>query len=231
MTEYPISAKVAIVTGGGGSVGRATAVTLAARGLTVVAVDRNDHALGELPDTVVRETADPTDPASAKGVVDRIATEVGPPDILVNTIGTFRVGDALSTTPEDLQLMVNVNLGAAFWLSQAVAPHMQRSGAGAIVHVSAKPGTEPTGGMAAYSISKAALSYLTRILDVELRPQGIRVNAVAPQLIDTPANRASVPSDVMAHAVSAQAIADVIAFLVSDAAAPVSGAILPAYGA
>jgi NAD(P)-dependent dehydrogenase (short-subunit alcohol dehydrogenase family) len=85
--------------------------------------------------------------------------------------------------------------------------------------------------LAAYSISKAALSYLTRILDVELRPHGIRVNAVAPQLIDTPANRASFRPDVMAHAVTAQAIADVISFLVSDAAAPVSGAILPAYGA
>jgi NAD(P)-dependent dehydrogenase (short-subunit alcohol dehydrogenase family) len=79
-------------------------------------------------------------------------------------------------------------------------------------------------------VSKAALAYLTRILDVELRPHGIRVNAVAPQLIDTPANRAFVPTDTLAHAVSPEAIAAVIAFLVSDAAAPVSGAILPAYG-
>jgi NAD(P)-dependent dehydrogenase (short-subunit alcohol dehydrogenase family) len=231
VTEYPMSAKVAIVTGGGGSVGQATALTLAARGLTVVAVDRNEEALRDLPDTIVKETVDSTDPATPKALIDRIATEVGPPDILVNTIGTFRLGDAVSTTPEELQLMVDVNLGTALWLSQAVAPHMQRSGSGAIVHISARPGTEPTGGMAAYSISKAALSYLTRILDVELRPHGIRVNAVAPQLIDTPANRAAVPADVLAHAVSPQAIADLIGFLVSDAAAPVSGAILPAYGA
>jgi NADP-dependent 3-hydroxy acid dehydrogenase YdfG len=112
VTDYPVSAKVAIVTGGGGSVGRATADALAARGLTVVAVDRNDQSLSELPTTIVRETADPTDPASAKSVIDRIATEVGPPDILVNTIGTFRVGDALSTTPEDLHLLVDVNMGA-----------------------------------------------------------------------------------------------------------------------
>jgi NAD(P)-dependent dehydrogenase (short-subunit alcohol dehydrogenase family) len=226
-----MSAKVAIVTGGGGSVGRATAVTLAARGLTVVAVDRNEQALRDLPDTIVKETADTTDPATPKGLVDRIANDVGPPDILVNTIGTFRLGDALSTTPDDLKLMLDVNMGTALWLSQAVAPHMQRTGAGAIVHISARPGTEPTSGMAAYSTSKAALSYLTRILDVELRPHGIRVNAVAPQLIDTPANQAAVPADVLAHAVSPQAIADLITFLVSDAAAPVSGAILPAYGA
>ena len=68
-------------------------------------------------------------------------------------------------------------------------------------------------------------------LDLELRPYGIRVNAVAPQLIDTASNRASLPADVIAHAEAPEAIAEVIAFLVSDAAAPVSGAILPAYGA
>jgi NAD(P)-dependent dehydrogenase (short-subunit alcohol dehydrogenase family) len=79
-------------------------------------------------------------------------------------------------------------------------------------------------------LSKAALVHLTRILDVELRPHGIRVNAVAPQLMDTTANRASFPPNVLAHAVAPEAIAGVIAFLVSDAAAPVSGAILPAYG-
>jgi NAD(P)-dependent dehydrogenase (short-subunit alcohol dehydrogenase family) len=85
--------------------------------------------------------------------------------------------------------------------------------------------------MAAYSMSKAALVHLTRILDLELRPHGIRVNAVAPQLLDTPRNQTIFPSEVMTHAVAPEAIAAVIAFLVSDAAAPVSGAVLPAYGA
>jgi NAD(P)-dependent dehydrogenase (short-subunit alcohol dehydrogenase family) len=149
----------------------------------------------------------------------------------VNTIGAFRLGDTLSTTPELLRLMIDVNLGPAVWLSQAVAPHMQQQGSGAIVHMAARPGIEPSGGMAAYSVSKAALVHLTRTLDVELRPQGIRVNAIAPQLIDTPANRASLPAEVIAHAVAPDAVAGVIAFLVSDAGAPVSGAILPAYGA
>ena len=127
--------------------------------------------------------------------------------------------------------MIDVNLGPALWLSQAVAPHMRQQGSGAIVHVTARPGIEPSGGMAAYAVSKAALVHLTRILDIELRPHGIRVNAVAPQLLDTPANRATFPAEVMAHAAAPEAIAGVIAFLISDAAAPVSGAILPAYGA
>jgi NAD(P)-dependent dehydrogenase (short-subunit alcohol dehydrogenase family) len=221
---------VAIVVGAGGPLGRATAAALVADGLTVVGVDRNEQGLGELPDGIRREVADTTDPAVAAQVIDRIAAEVGPPDVLVNTIGTFRLADALATTPETLRLMIDVNLATALWLSRAVAPHMQRQGSGVIVHVSARPGIEPTAGMAAYSVSKAALVHLTRVLDVELRPHGIRVNAVAPQLIDTPVNRAIFPADVLARAVAPEAIAGVIAFLVSDAAAPVSGAILPAYG-
>ena len=226
-----MSARVAIVAGAGGGLGRATVAALATGGFTVVAVDRNELALRELPDSIRREVADTTEPAAARNLVDRIAGEVGPPNVLVNTIGAFRPGDALTTTPETLRLMIDVNLGPALWLSQAVAPHMRQHGSGAIVHVAARPGIEPSGGMAAYSASKAALVHLTRILDVELRPDGIRVNAVAPQLLDTPANRAIFPAEVIAHAVAPEMIAGVIAFLVSDAAAPVSGAILPAYGA
>ena len=99
------------------------------------------------------------------------------------------------------------------------------------MHVAARPGIEPSAGMAAYSASKAALIHLTRILDIELRPHGIRVNAVAPQLLDTPVNRATFPEEMMAHAVAPQAIADVIAFLVSDAARAGERSDTPAYGA
>ncbi len=168
-----MSAKMAIVAGAGGALGHATAVTLAAAGFTVVAVDRSERGLGGFPGSVRPEVADATDPAAAKRLVDRQAGEVGPPDVLVNTIGAFRPGDALTTTAGTLPLMIDVNLGPALWLSQAVAP----------------------------------------------------------QLLDTPANRATFPAGVMARAAAPEAIAGVIAFLVSDAAAPVSGAILPAYGA
>ncbi len=226
-----MSATVAIVAGGGGPLGHETAVALAADGLTVVAVDRSESALSDLPEDIRREVADATGPAEAARLIDRIAGEVGSPDVLVNTIGAFRPEDVLATTPEMLRLMLDVNLGPALWLTQAMAPHMRQQGSGAIVHVAARPGIEPTSGMAANGVSKAASVHLTRILDIELRPHGIRVNAVAPQLLDTPRNRAMFPAEVMAHAVAPEAIAGVIAFLVSDAAAPVSGAILPAYGA
>jgi NAD(P)-dependent dehydrogenase (short-subunit alcohol dehydrogenase family) len=205
-------------------------VSLAGAGFTVVGVDRSERGLAGLAEGIRREVGDSTDPAVAKTLVDRIAAEVGAPQVLVNTIGAFRVGEALAATPEDLRVMIDVNVGAALWLSQAVAPYMAERGSGAIVHVSARPGIEPTAGMAAYSLSKAALAHLTRVLDLELRPRGIRVNAVLPLLLDTPANRAAFPADQLAHAVQPEAIAKVIAFLVSDAAAPVSGALVPAYG-
>ena len=226
-----MSERVAVVVGAGGELGRATAATLANAGYTVVGIDRNERNLKELPDGIRREVGDATDPAAAKGLIDRIAAKAGPPEVLVNTIGTFRLGEAVAATPEDLRVLMDVNLGAALWLSQAVEPYMRQRGAGAIVHVSARPAAEPTAGMAAYSLSKAALSHLIRILDLELRPHGIRVNAVAPQILDTAANRATFPAELLTHAVRPEAVAEVIAFLAGDLASPVSGAIVPAYGA
>jgi NAD(P)-dependent dehydrogenase (short-subunit alcohol dehydrogenase family) len=226
-----MSERIAVVVGAGGELGRATAAALADAGYTVVGADRNEQGLKELPDGIRREVGDATDPAAARSLIDAIAAEAGPPEVLVNTIGTFRLGEAAAATPEDLRLLMDVNLGAALWLSQAVEPYMRQLGKGSIVHVSARPAADPTAGMAAYSLSKAALSHLVRILDLELRPHGIRVNAVAPQLIDTAANRAIFPAGLLAHAVQPEAIANIIAFLAGDLAAPVSGAIVPAYGA
>jgi NAD(P)-dependent dehydrogenase (short-subunit alcohol dehydrogenase family) len=222
---------VAIVVGAGGELGRATAQKLAAGGFTVVGVDRNEDALKQLPDGIRYVAGDATDPAGAKSVVDRIAAEFGSPEVLVNTIGMYHLGEALTATPEDLRLMLDVNAGTALWLTQAVAPYMRERGSGAIVHVAARPGLEPTAGMATYSVSKAALVHLTRILDLELRPLGIRVNAVAPQLLDTAKNRPYLSAELLAHAVAPEAVADIIVYLVSAAAAPVSGAVVPAYGA
>jgi NAD(P)-dependent dehydrogenase (short-subunit alcohol dehydrogenase family) len=204
---------------------------LTATGVTVAGIDRSEETLKQLPDGIWRAVADPADPAAARSVVDRIAAEVGPPEVLVNTIGMYHLGDALAATPEDLRLMMDVNVGAGLWLTQAVVPYMREHGSGSIVHVAARPGLEPTAGMAAYALSKAALVHLTRVLDVELRPLGIRVNAVAPQLLDTAKNHPYLSPELLAHAVAPEAVADIIVYLVSDAAAPVSGAVVPAYGA
>ena len=221
---------VAIVVGAGGALGRAVAVGLAGKGLSVVAVDRNEAGLEQLPDGIRREVADATDPAAAAAVVEKIATEVGPPRVLVNTIGVFAMDDLSGATPDALTRMMDVNLGAALWLSQAVAPHMRELGSGSIVHVAARNALEASTGTLTYSLSKAALAHLVRILDLELRPAGIRVNAVAPQLLDSPYARAALPPEVVQHAVAPEAIAEIIVSLAGDSTAPVSGAIVPAYG-
>jgi len=117
----------------------------------------------------------------------------------VNSIGGFLLGEAGNATPEDLRIIVDVSPGAALWLSQAVEPYMRQRGSGAIVHVPARSGTDPTAGMAAYSLSNAAPSHLVRILDLELRPHGIRVTAVASQLLDTSRNRTVFPAEVLAR--------------------------------
>jgi len=218
------------IVAGAGPVGRATAVALAEAGRTVVLINRSLDAMRELPDGIRPELADPTDAAQVKTAIDRLAAELGPPTVLVNTVGMYTMGDAIETTPDALKRSLDVNLGAALWLSQAVATHMKRAGTGAIVHIASRPALEPAAGVAAYSISKAALVHLTKVLDVELRPHGIRINAVAPQLIDTAENRAAIPAGVMAHAVAPEAIAEAILFLVSDGSAPISGAIVPVYG-
>jgi NAD(P)-dependent dehydrogenase (short-subunit alcohol dehydrogenase family) len=225
-----MSTPLAIVVGAGTGLGQATALTLNRDKFTVIAVDRNEAGLQHLPKEIHREIADATDPSVSGPLVDRIVDQVGSPDVLVNTIGAFEVGDALSVTPESLRQLLDVNLGPALWLTQAVAPHMQERGSGVIVHVTARPGIDPTAGYAAYGVSKAALVHLIRTLDVELHPSGIRVNAVAPQLIATEKNKTLFPPEMLAEAVEPEAIAEVIAFLVSDAAAPISGAIVPTYG-
>jgi NAD(P)-dependent dehydrogenase (short-subunit alcohol dehydrogenase family) len=222
--------RIAIVVGAGSGLGAAAAQALHAAGLTVVAVDRNETGLKQLPEGIRLEVADGTDPNAAGPLVERIASDFGAPDILINTIGAFELGDSLSVTPEKLSELMEVNLGAALWLTQAVVPYMEQKGSGAIVHISARPGLEPTAGYAAYGVAKAALVHLVRTLDVELRPRGIRVNAVAPQIIATEKNKALFPPEMLTSAVEPEAIADVIAFLVSDAAGPISGAVLPAYG-
>jgi NADP-dependent 3-hydroxy acid dehydrogenase YdfG len=84
-----MSTRIAVVAGAGSGLGQATALTLHAAGLTVVAVDRSEGGLKELPDGIHREVADATDPGAAGPLMDRIVTEVGSPDILVNTVGAY----------------------------------------------------------------------------------------------------------------------------------------------
>jgi NAD(P)-dependent dehydrogenase (short-subunit alcohol dehydrogenase family) len=176
---------VAIVAGAGRELGRATAEKRAAAGLTMVGVDRSEEGLKHLPDGIRPEAADPAVPAAARSVVDRIAADVGPPEGLVKTIGTYQLGEALTATREDRRLMIDVNLGSAL-ADPGCGPVPAGTRFGFHRARGRPPGPgAPAAGMAAYAVSKAALVRLTRVLDLELRPLGIRVPAVAPQQLHT----------------------------------------------
>lgn len=220
---------VAVVTGGAGALGSAIVSALRDRGDTVVAVDRNSEALASLPEDVVREVANLSDADDVDALFERIISAHGAPSVVVHAVGMYRGGAATDSEPDDYRLLMSVNLDAAWWVSRAAARGMRDTG-GAIVHVGARQGVEASAGAAAYSLTKGGIVHLTRVLDAELRTSGVRVNAILPGLIDTPANRASMPDNVMARAVAPSAIADVVAWLTSDAAAPVVGAIVPVYG-
>src|SRR5258707_2035677 len=136
---------VAVVVGAG-ELGSATATLLAGAGFTVVAVDRTPNALDQLPEGIRRDVGDTTDQARAKTLIDRIAGEADPPEVLENIIGGFLLDEPVNAMPGNLRVMMDVNLGAALCLSQAVEPYMRQRGSGAIVHVLARPGTDPTAG-------------------------------------------------------------------------------------
>ena len=197
-------AQVEIVAGGGGELGRATAMALAAGGRSVVAVDRNERGLLTSPAASAARWPRPPTP------LWRESSSTG--------------GDALSTTPETLRLMFDVNRDGAVAEpggSAAHAPGLRgHRGRGR------RPGLEPAEGMAAYREQGRPGAP-----DAHPRHRARRARSPGERgLLDTTANRAALPAEVMAKAVSPEAIADVIAFRVSDAAAPGSGAILPVYG-
>jgi NAD(P)-dependent dehydrogenase (short-subunit alcohol dehydrogenase family) len=219
---------VIVVTGAGGGLGRAVLAALRTAGATVIAVDRAPEVLDGLDPAVHRQIANVTDPDSVAELFAAIDAEFGPPDVVVHGVGAFRPGDLVESDPEDLRAMLDINLSAAWLVSQHAGTRMQAAGRGAIIHIGARNGIDASAGAAAYAISKAALLQLVRVLDAEL--SAVRVNAVVPALIDTPANRAALPAATMAHAVAPEAIATVIAFLASPSAAPINGAIIPVYG-
>ena len=224
------SGPVAIVTGAAGALGHAIVTELRARDACIIAVDRVADDMAQLDPDIKRHTADVTDASSVNDLFEHVVREHGRVDVVVHTVGGFRPGSIVESSEDDWQSLIDVNLTGAWWISRAAARAMQPAGRGSIVHVGARNGVEVVPGAAAYGVTKAALVHLTRTLDSELRRSGVRVNAVIPGVIDTPANRAALSAETMQRAVAPAAIARVIAFLTSDDAAPVSGAVIPVYG-
>jgi NAD(P)-dependent dehydrogenase (short-subunit alcohol dehydrogenase family) len=230
---------VVLITGAAGNLGVATAAVLRQRGARLVLVDRTlakleraHGAASRSHDELLVGDVDLTDPATLTAVVARASERFGTVDGLVNTVGAFRAGKPLQD--EDLatwDLLHAVNVRTALVACRAVLPGMLARGRGRIVNVASRDALVGGAGEAAYAASKAALLRMTESVAAECRGRGVTASCVLPGTIDTPQNRAALPADPNGRLVPAGAIADVIAFLLSDAARAISGAAIPVYGA
>jgi NAD(P)-dependent dehydrogenase (short-subunit alcohol dehydrogenase family) len=225
--------KVIIVTGALGALGKVVAQAALARGARVAGVD---HAQAQTPATPTRIEfggVDLSDAAQAKTAIDAAASHFGRLDALINIAGGFAFetvaeGDSKgeSTT---WQRMYALNVATALNASRAALSHLASAGAGRIVNIGAIGALQAGAGMGAYAASKAGVHRLTEALAAEWKGK-ITVNAVLPSIIDTAANRASMPTADFATWVRPQELAEVILFLASDAASAVTGALIPVSG-
>jgi ketoreductase RED2 len=184
--------RVAIVTGSSSGIGEATARRLAELGANVVvnsssSVEAGEAVAAQLPTPSIYVQADISDQEQGRALVDAAIERFGRLDVLVNNAGwTTPVphGDLDGLTDEILHRTFDVNVFGTWWLTKAAMPHLQASPDGHVVNITSIAGIRPTGSSVAYAMSKAALNHLTVLLAKACGP--VRVNAVAPGLVDTP---------------------------------------------
>jgi NAD(P)-dependent dehydrogenase (short-subunit alcohol dehydrogenase family) len=232
-----LSGKVAIVTGGTGVLGAAVVRALAEAGARLELPHRRAGELEPLRTGLPPGTAmggalvDLTDEAALTGYYRRVAEAHGGVDILVNVAGGFAGGKPVHESGWAVwQQQLDINLKTAVISCAAAVPHMIARGGGAIVNVGSRAATQPSANMAAYAAAKRAVAQLTEALAAELRGHGITANLVLPSVIDTPANRASMPKANFSAWVQPAEIAAVVRFLVGPEARGISGASIPVYG-
>jgi len=221
--------KVIVITGALGALGKVVAEIALARGARLAGVD---HAASHIPATDNRLElggVDLSDAEAAKTAIDAVAAHFGRIDALVNIAGGFAFEAVAEGDSKTWQRMYALNVLTALNASGAALTHLAVSGAGRIVNIGAMGALQAGSGMGAYAASKAGVHRLTEALAAEWKGR-ITVNAVLPSIIDTPANRASMPRADFGKWVTPQELAEVILFLVSDAASAVTGALLPVSG-
>jgi NAD(P)-dependent dehydrogenase (short-subunit alcohol dehydrogenase family) len=221
--------KVVVVTGASGALGSVVAEAALARGARVAGVDYAPTQLAATPSRIELGGVDLSDPAQAKTAIDAVAAHFGRLDALINIAGGFAFETVADGDPKTWQRMYALNVLTALNASRSAIPHLAASSAGRIVNVGAMGALQAGAGMGAYAASKAGVHRLTEALAAECKGK-ITVNAVLPSTIDTPANRASMPKADFAKWVRPQELADVMLFLISDAASAVTGALLPVSG-
>jgi NAD(P)-dependent dehydrogenase (short-subunit alcohol dehydrogenase family) len=226
---------VVAVTGAAGNLGRATAEAFRARGAALALIDLDLGALrkahGEDGAAQQLLAADLTKAESAAGAAAAILARHRRIDALCNIAGGFAMGGKVHETPDETwRHMLMLNVGTMVNMVRAVAPAMLAAGRGRIVNVGAAAALSGKAEMGPYVAAKSAVIRLTESMAAELRPSGINVNCVLPSIIDTPENRRAMPKADPGKWVAPAALADVIAFLASDAARAVHGAAVPVVG-
>jgi NAD(P)-dependent dehydrogenase (short-subunit alcohol dehydrogenase family) len=224
----------ALITGGTGGLGSAVTRGFLEAGWRVVVpvYDESERERVGAHERLVLEPADLFDPASAAAVAQLAAGDPDAPlGAVVNLVGGFAQGERVHATPvEDFEAQLRLNLRATYLVCQATLPHLLAAGGGAIVCVSSRAALRPFSGAAGYIVGKAAVLAFVDALSAEYRQDNIRVNAILPSVIDTPANRSAMPDADYARWVRPEQIADVVRFLCEDGAQAISGAHVPVYG-
>jgi 3-oxoacyl-[acyl-carrier protein] reductase len=237
-----LTGKVALVTGGAQGIGRAIAETLAGLGADVIVADlQKDKAKStakEIASASSRKTlglnVDVAQQESVKAMVEKAIAEFGRIDILVNNAGTTRDNLIMRISEADWDLVLNVNLKGAFNCSQAIVRPMMKQRYGRIINITSVSGMVGQAGQTNYSSSKAGLIGFTKALAKEVGSRNITVNAVAPGFIETELT-SDLPEEVKEMALKItpagrfgqpQEIANAVAFLASEEAAYVTGAVL-----
>jgi NAD(P)-dependent dehydrogenase (short-subunit alcohol dehydrogenase family) len=224
----------ALITGGSGGLGSAVTQGFLDAGWRVVVPIYDEAERERVPEheRLVLEPADLGDPASAAAVAAIAAGDAAAPlRAVVNLVGGFAEGERVHATPvEEFEAQLRLNLRPTYLVCQATLPHLLAGAGGAIVCVSSRAALRPFPGAAGYIVGKAAVLAFVDALAAEYREDAIRVNAILPSVIDTPANRRAMPDADHARWVRPEQIADVVRFLCEDGSQVVSGAHVPVYG-
>lgn len=240
-----LSGKTVLITGANRGIGKAIALCCAKHGARLLLHARNQNSLEALTDQLRGDgheveclAGDLASAGSSREIMQRVM-HLGGLNVLVNNAGVFQAGPIAMLKIEELQQLFQVNLFSAIELIQYAGRLIQRHGGGSIINISSIMGSEGEVGQSAYSASKAAIHGLTRSLAKEFAPIGIRVNAVAPGLIDTEMAQ-SADRDKLVERIEKIAlrrigrpeeVAEAVAFLASDRASYISGQILGVDGA
>lgn len=215
--------KTVLITGAAGALGGEVVRAVVAAGHNVVAVDRAPLRDDLLSARVQALQGDAVSPEFVSGAVAAATERFGGLDGLFHLAGMYRYASLADTDLALWQTVLSVNLTSAYVAAHATATALAATH-GVMAFVGAQAGINAPGNQSAYVASKAGVIAMARSLATELRPAGVRVNCILPDIIDTPANRASLPKADTSKWLQPKQIADVLLYLLSDAASGVTGA-------